>query len=58
MGFLNKLKELFNDVEEINEVNSEEELEEEKNELPNSGYCRWQPDGRRRKETWTRRNRN
>ena len=34
MGFLNKLKELFTDVEEIDEVDSEEELEEEKNELP------------------------
>lgn len=34
MGFLNKLKELFTDVEEIEEVDSEEELEEEKNELP------------------------
>ena len=34
MGFLNKLKELFTDVEEIDEVDSEEEVEEEKNELP------------------------
>lgn len=34
MGFLNKLKELFTDVEEIDEVDSEEEAEEEKNELP------------------------
>ena len=34
MGFLNKLKELFTDVEEIDEVDSEEETEEEKNELP------------------------
>ena len=33
MGFLNKLKELFTDVEEIDEVDSEEEMEE-KNELP------------------------
>lgn len=34
MGFLNKLKELFTDVEEIDDVDAEEETEEEKNELP------------------------
>ena len=34
MGFLNKLKELFTDVEEIDDVDTEEETEEEKNELP------------------------
>ena len=34
MGFLNKLKELFTDVEEIDDVDAEEEIEEEKNELP------------------------
>ena len=31
MGFLNKLKELFTDVEEIDDVDAEEETEEEKN---------------------------